>query len=149
MAANPVRAPQSMVPYLSYQDAPAAISFLCEAFGFEERFRLPMADGRIGHAELSFAGNSLYLASSYPEIGFTSPAKLPAVHSQIVIEVEDVDAHYARARKAGATIASEPSDQPHGDREYRAVDPEGHHWSFSTRVREMTPDEIAAAYAGK
>jgi len=149
VAANPLRAPQTIIPYLCYEDAPAAIAFLCEAFGFEERFRLAMADGRVGHAELECGGNALMLASSYPEMGFASPAKLPSVHSQLYVQVEDVDAHFARARKAGATIAAEPSDQPHGDREYRVVDPEGHHWIFATRLREMTPEEITAAYAGK
>ena len=54
----------------------------------------------------------------------------------------------ARARPARRS-PSEPNDAPHGDREYRAVDPEGHRWSFSTRVREMTPDEIRAAYGAK
>ena|SRR2546422_8656606 len=149
MAPRPARAPQAITPYLAYDDAPAAIAFLCAAFGFEERYRLEMPDGRIGHAELEFRGNLLMLASSYPEMGFASPAKLPSVHSQVHIDVEDVDAHCVRARAAGATIASDPADQPHGDRSYRAVDPEGHRWSFSTRLREMTPDEIRAAYGAQ
>ncbi len=146
MADQPRRAPQVIVPYLAYDDAPAAIAFLCAAFGFEETYRLEMPDGRIGHAELSYRGNALMLASSYPELGFASPAKLPSVPSQVHIDVEDVDAHCVAARAAGATIASEPHDAPHGDREYRAVDPEGHRWNFSTRLREMTPAEIRAAY---
>ncbi len=149
MATRPIRGPQAIVPYLAYDDAPAAIAFLCDAFGFEERYRIPMADGRVGHAELVYRGNVLMLASAYPEMGFTSPAKLPTVHTQVHISVEDVDAHFVRARAAGATIASEPTDQPHGDREYRAVDPEGHRFSFSTSVREMSPEEIRAAYAGQ
>ena len=149
MSANSTRSPQSIVPHLAYDDAPAAISFLCAAFGFEEVYRLEMPDGRIGHAELDYCGNALMLASSDPELGFASAAKLPSVHSQLRIEVEDVDAHFARARAAGATIASEPTDAPHGDREYRALDPEGHRWSFASRLREMMPDEIRAAYGAK
>jgi len=146
MAQNPKRTPQSIVPYLAYDDAPAAIAFLCDAFGFEELYRLEMPDGRIGHAELGLRGNVLMLASAYPELGFASPAKLPSVHATLSIDVDDLDAHCARARAAGATIAAEPAEQPHGDRSYRALDPEGHRWTFSTRVREMTPDEIRAAY---
>jgi uncharacterized glyoxalase superfamily protein PhnB len=143
------RGAQVIAPYLSYDDAPAAIAFLCEALGFEEQYRLDMDDGRIGHAELTFAGNVLMLASSYPEMGFTGPAQLPAVHSQLHITVEDVEAHYERARAAGATIAAEPADQPHGDRSYRVNDPEGRRWIFSQPVRAMTPEEIRVAYAGK
>lgn len=147
MSTSPPRGPQAIVPYLAYDDAPAAIEFLCRAFGFEEAFRLPMPDGRIGHAELRFRDNLLMLASSYPEIGFSGPAKLPALHAQVWIEVEDVDAHCARARAAGATIAEEPTDKPYGDRQYLAVDPEGHRWSFSMHLRDVPADEIRAAYA--
>lgn len=145
---QPDRTPQRIVPYLGYADAPAAIGFLCKAFGFEEVYRLEMGDGRIGHAELGLGGNALMLASAYPEMGFQSPAELPAVHGQVHIDVDDVDAHFARAREAGATIAAEPEDQPYGDRSYRAVDPEGHRWIFSTHVRDVSPEEIRAAYAG-
>src|SRR5256885_9954413 len=105
---------QRIIPYLAYADAPAAIDFLCRAFGFEERFRYPMPDGRIGHAELVFQGNVLMLASTYEGFGM-SPADLPAVHGQIICYVDDPDAHFARARAAGATIVVEPTDQ-HGNR---------------------------------
>ena len=54
-----------------------------------------------------------------------------------VVYVDDVDAHFAQAREAGATIATEPEDQPHGARTYRATDPEGHRWIFSQQVRDV------------
>jgi len=123
-------------PYLAYDDAPAAIDFLCRAFGFEERFRYPMPDGRIGHAELVSGGAVVMLASVFEEMGFTSPRKLPGVHCQMHCTVEDVDAHHERARAAGATIAAPPTDQDHGDRVYRATDPEGHRWIFSQPIGE-------------
>ncbi|MEM7413410.1 MAG: VOC family protein [Myxococcota bacterium] len=148
MAQNPVRTPQTIVPYLTYQDAPAAIEFLCKALGFEEAYRLEMGDGKIGHAQLDFAGNQVMLASCYPELGLQSPQDLDGVHCQVHIDVDDVDAHCAHAKSQGATIAMEPTDQPHGDRMYRVVDPEGHRWIFSTRLREMTPEEIRKAYEG-
>jgi len=138
MVANPPEATQRLVPYLAYADAPAAIAFLGRAFGFEEKFRFPMPDGRIGHAELTLDGQRvLMLASVYPEMGFASPADLPGLPSQVFCYVDDVDAHYERARAAGATIAAEPKDEPHGDRMYRAVDPEGHRWMFATHVRDV------------
>jgi uncharacterized glyoxalase superfamily protein PhnB len=56
--------------------------------------------------------------------------------------VDDVDAHFAHAREAGATIAAEPADQFYGDRNYRAIDPEGHQWIFSTHVRDVPPEEM-------
>lgn len=123
---------QRIIPMLAYRDAPAAIAFLCRAFGFEEKYRLDMPDGRIGHAELALAGNKLMLASVWDEGGMKSPMELPAVHSQIYCAVDDVDAHHARARDAGCIIAAAPADQPYGARMYRAVDPEGHRWIFAT-----------------
>jgi PhnB protein len=131
VAANLSQNEQRIVPYLAYADAPAALEFLCRAFGFEERFRMPMPDGSIGHAEITLAGHLIMLASAFPVMGFASPRDLPAVHSQIYVRVEEVDAHYERAKAAGATIATAPTEQ-HGQRMYRAMDPEGHRWIFAT-----------------
>jgi PhnB protein len=121
---------------LSYADAPAAIEFLCNAFGFEERMRLPMPDGRIGHAEVACRDDTVMLASEYPEMGLASPRDMPTRHCQLMCYVDDVDAHYAHAREAGATIIAAPEDQAYGARVYRAIDPEGHRWIFATRTRE-------------
>jgi PhnB protein len=128
--AKRAQAQQRIFPYLAYADAPAAIEFLCRAFGFEESYRLPMPDGRIGHAELAYQGHVLMLASAYQEMGFMSPGDLPAVHAQLHIRVDDLDAHFERAKAAGATIAAEPREQ-HGQRMYRAMDPEGQRWIFA------------------
>jgi PhnB protein len=123
---------QRIVPMLVYADAPAAIEFLCKAFGFEERFRMDMPDGSVGHAELGLGDEVVMLASEWPAGGVLSPLRLPALHAQVYVRVDDVDAHFARARAEGATIATEPADQEHGERSYRAIDPEGHRWIFGT-----------------
>ncbi len=123
---------EQIIPYLAYDDAPGAIDFLCRAFGFTEAFRFPMDDGRVGHAELTLGDRALYLASLWPEMGFVSQRDLAGISSQVYCVVEDVDAHHARARAAGATIASPPADTPNGERVYRAVDPEGHRWIFAS-----------------
>ena len=122
-------------PYLFYSDAPAALEFLCKAFGFEERFRHPMPDGRIGYAELTGPGGDVMLSSVFPEGGFASPLDLPALHSIVHCSVDDADAHCERAKAAGATITSEPSDA-YGLRMYRATDPEGHRWIFAGPIRK-------------
>jgi PhnB protein len=134
MAHEPSQSTQKIVPYLAYADAEAALTFLERAFGFVEVFRFPMPDGRIGHAEVALGDNVLMLASTYPELGFASPQELGSVHSQVFCYVDDVDAHYARSRAAGAVVVDEPRDTDHGDRSYRAMDPEGHRWMFSTRT---------------
>jgi uncharacterized glyoxalase superfamily protein PhnB len=126
--------PQRIYPYLAYADAPAAIDFLCRAFGFEERMRFSMPDGRLGHAEIALSGHVIMLASAHEEMGFNSPTLFTGVHSQVLVQVDDVEAHYQRAKEAGATIAAAPTDQ-HGQRMYRALDPEGHRWIFCNDAR--------------
>jgi PhnB protein len=126
---------QRIIPYLAYRDAPGAIEFLCKAFGFEERYRYPMPDGRIGHAELQLGDDVIFLASEHE--GFiVSPLSLSGVNAQVHVCVDDVDAHHRRARDAGATIAAAPEDQPYGMRMYRALDLEGHKWIFAKEIAE-------------
>ena len=98
---------------------------------------MAMPDGTIGHAEVGYQDNVVMLATTWTAGGLSAPKDLPASHAQIHCYVDDVDGHYERARRAGATIAEEPADQFHGDRTYRAVDPEGHRWMFATRVEDV------------
>ena len=121
--------PNTIAPYLIYRDAPAAIDFLTSAFGFVEKYRFPMDDGRIGHAELACGDGSVMLASSFDGFG-RSPLDLPDVHGQCYCTVDDVDDHFVRARANGATVTSEPANRD-GTRMYRAIDPEGHRWIFA------------------
>lgn len=125
---------QRFTPMLVYADAPAALAFLVEAFGFVERFRMDMPDGSVGHAELGLGDEVVMVASEWQVGGVVSPLRLPALHAQIFVRVDDVDAHFAHARAAGATIATEPADQEYGERTYRAIDPEGQRWIFGAPI---------------
>src|SRR5262245_51875987 len=118
---------------IAYRDAPAAIEFLCGAFGFAERFRMQMPDGRVGHAELAL-GDQVVMLATETEGFLRSPLSLGGLHAQLLCYVDDVDAHFAAAERAGATLIGAPEDQDHGDRSYRAVDPEGHRWIFATPI---------------
>ena len=136
---------QRIVPALSYDDAPAMIEFLCRAFGFVERMRLDMPDGSVGHSSLIIEGEEVTLASAYPEGGLGGPGRLPHLHASVMVYVDDVDAHHARAAAEGAKILQEPEDQFFGDRTYRAVDPEGGNWWFHQEIQAVTADEAQAA----
>ena len=124
-----------IVPTLRYADAPAAIDWLCRAFGFEKRLVVPGEDGRIAHAQLTFAGAMVMLGSAgrggYDDM-IVQPAQAGAETQAPYIIVEDVDAHCARARAAGAEIVIEPADQDHGGRFYACRDPEKHLWNFGS-----------------
>lgn len=142
MVKNPPENTQRVIPYLLYRDAAAAIDFLVTAFGFEERFRMPDDSGRIMHAELGLQDNILMLSTATAELGHASPKDLPAVHTLVCCYVDDVDAHFANAKKHGAEITREVKDEFYGDRTYQAKDPEGHHWSFHTHVRDVSMEEV-------
>ena len=148
MVDNPPAGNQRIIPYLSYADAPAAVEFLCKAYGFEAGVQMEMGDGVLGHAELHLGDNVVFLSTAFAEMGHASPKDLAAVHGQVMIYVDDVDAHYEHARAAGAEIAEEIADQFYGDRNYRTVDPEGHHWIFTQHIRDVSPEELKAAAAG-
>lgn len=142
MVQNPPEGTQRVVPYLMYDDAPAALEFLCRAFGFEERFRMPRPDGAVMHAEVGFQDSVVMLASNVEGSGTASPRSLPARHGLVLCYVDDVDAHHERAVKAGAEIIAELQDQFYGDRSYGARDPEGHHGYFATHVRDVAPGDM-------
>jgi uncharacterized glyoxalase superfamily protein PhnB len=127
-----VRANRSMpsstvIPVLHYADVRATVDWLRRAFGFEER--LAIADHR---SQMMWAGAALVVA----EAGAASTP--PGAHS-VMVRVTDIDAHCARARSAGARIAQEPTTYPYGERQYTAVDPGGHAWTFSESVDDVDP----------
>ena len=125
---------QRIFPMLAYDDAPAALDFLCSAFGFTERSRMKGPDGTIGHAEVALGGNVVMLATTWKAGGMASPRELPGMPSQLFCEVEDVDAHFEQARSGGAVVIAEPENQPYGFRVYRALDPGGHRWLFAAPI---------------
>jgi uncharacterized glyoxalase superfamily protein PhnB len=128
--------PTRIIPTLRYQDAPAAIDWLCRAFGFERHFVVPGDDGTIAHAQLTF-GNGMIMLGSGRDDEFgrlqKTPAQLGGVGTQSpYVIVPDVDAHHARAVAAGARVTMAPMDQDYGGRFYSCRDPEGHLWNFGS-----------------
>jgi uncharacterized glyoxalase superfamily protein PhnB len=138
----------AVIPMLAYEDGAAAIDWLTNAFGFREQVRFTDDDGTITHAELETGDGTIMLATPTPD--YVGPkrlrelsaearkmAEVPYVIDGVLVEVEDVDAHFARAREAGATILSEPEDVSDvGVRHYRVEDPEGHRWMFSQELSQ-------------
>ncbi|TAN32902.1 hypothetical protein EPN29_07785 [bacterium] len=124
---------QRIIPLLVYEDIQAVQSFLVEAFGFGEGTLERDQRGVAVHAEVALRDCVIWLHRVTAEHGLASPSTLPAQHGGVVVLVDDVDAHCERARRAGAVIDSTPTDQPYGQREYAARDPEGGRWYFATR----------------
>jgi uncharacterized glyoxalase superfamily protein PhnB len=117
----------TMFPSLSYDDAPAAVDFLCGAFGFERHAVYTNEDGTIAHAELRF-GNGLVMFGS-------AKGEVPATRGRgggVYVVVDDPDSHCTQARAVGAEITRDLHDTEYGSREYGAKDPEGNDWYFGT-----------------
>jgi len=126
----------TIIPGMRYRDAPAAIEWLCRAFGFEKHAVYPNPDGTIAHAQLSF-GNGMIMLGSVVESEYGKLFKQPdeiggaEIRSAYVV-VTDADAVYATAKAAGATIVIDIKDESYGGRGFSCHDPEGRLWNFGT-----------------
>ena len=138
--AAPASSTPSVVPMISYEDGVAALEWLRKAFGFRETARLTAPDGRLSHGEMEAGDGLIMLASPTPE--YRSPKRhrevceqarkwsaVPWIIDGVLVYVDDLDRHFARAKAAGATILSGIEEGPPG-RRYRAEDLEGHRWFF-------------------
>jgi uncharacterized glyoxalase superfamily protein PhnB len=125
----------TVIPSFRYRDARTAMEFLIRAFGFEKRAAYEGKGGTIEHAELVF-GNGMIMLGTARETGTGQYLKHPdeagAPTNGLYVVVSDADAHYARAKAAGAKILREPVTQDYGGRDYTCQDPEGYVWSFGT-----------------
>jgi PhnB protein len=135
-----------VVPMISYEDGVAALEWLNRAFGFEEVTRMVDAAGRLSHGEMMAGDGLIMLASPTPD--YRSPkhhreaceqarkwSTVPWIIDGVLVYVDDIDSHFARAKAAGATILSEIESGPPG-RRYRAEDFEGHRWFFFDKSEE-------------
>jgi uncharacterized glyoxalase superfamily protein PhnB len=126
----------SIIPGLRYRNAPAAIDWLCNAFGFEKQLVVPNSDGTIAHAQLTFGGGMIMLGSVKADDSerlLRQPDEIGGAETQsLYVVVPDADTHYARAKSAGAQIVFDIKDESYGGRGYTCRDLEGHLWSFGT-----------------
>ncbi len=134
----PVR--PALIPCLRYDDAPAAILFLCDAFGFVPHAIYADDEDQqvIHHAQLLLDGNMIMLGSAgegeaEERYGWKTPKEAGGITMCVCAVVDDPDAHHARAVAAGAEILTEPHDnEGYPGRSYDARDPEGNVWNFGS-----------------
>lgn len=131
MAVSAHQTTSSVYPGLTYDDAPAAIEWLCRAFGFVRRLVVPGPDGTVRHSELSHGSGVVFVNSPRAGEKRVSPRSLDGSHELTVVYVEDPDGHCVAAEAAGAEVMERPADSPQG-RGYTVRDLEGHLWHFGT-----------------
>lgn len=133
----------AVIPMIAYENGPAAMDWLIDAFGFRERDRR-VEDGRLTHGELDTGGGGIVMLAT-PSVHYHGPKRhreecesamawhdVPYIIDGYLVYVDGVDAHFQRAKAAGATILSEVTGGENGKR-YRAEDLEGHRWMFIER----------------
>lgn len=138
MPAAPAQTKANIIPCLRYRDAPAAIEWLCQTFGFEQHMVVPGPDNTVVHAQLSFGNGMIMLGSAksvdteYAQL-IKQPADIGGAQTQtIYVVVDDADAMYERARGGGAPIVIDIKDEDYGGRGFTCRDIEGHIWTFGT-----------------
>ena len=132
----------SVTPYLIVHDGVQALSWYQKAFGAVELLRIPMPDGRIGHAELQMGTSRLMLADESAEAMAKSAQAYGGSPMSLLFYVEDVDGVVARALAAGARLVLPVEDKFYGDRAGSMQDPFGHHWYLATHVEDVEPEEL-------
>jgi uncharacterized glyoxalase superfamily protein PhnB len=135
----PKKTTVNIIPGMRYHDAPAAIDWLCRAFGFEKHLVVPgEEEGVIAHAQLRYGNGMVMLGTAGSHGGgfddvMTTPRDIGGRETQSAyVIVEDADAHHARAVAAGAEVVLPLEDKDYGGRGYSCRDPEGHVWSFGS-----------------
>lgn len=126
----------NIIPGMRYRDAPAAIEWLCRAFGFSRHLVVPDDDGGIAHAQLVL-GNGMIMLGSYRDEGeydrlVRMPDDVGGSTQAAYIVIEEIEDHYLRAVEAGARVVYELAEQDYGGKLYSVLDPEGHLWNFGS-----------------
>ena len=124
----------SVTPYLVVQGAGKLIDFMKAAFDAQEVSRMSMPDGSIGHAEMRIGDSMVMLGEARDQ--------WKAMPTSLYLYLEGVDAVYARALAAGATVVSEPKDQFYGDRSGAVLDMCGNFWWMATHVEDVSEEEM-------
>jgi uncharacterized glyoxalase superfamily protein PhnB len=134
----------SVTPHLICKGAAKAIDFYTKAFGATEIYRMPMPDGTtLMHAMIQIGNSFIMLADEFPDYGCFGPSHYNGTGVVIHLYVNDTDAFFNKAVKAGATSLMPPTDMFWGDRYGKLKDPFGHEWSIATHIEDLSPDEMA------
>jgi PhnB protein len=134
---------RTLTPALTVRNGAEAIDFYKEAFGAQERYRMATPDGKkVVHAELKIGDSIFMVGAEMPGQESRSPQALGGTTCGFYVYVEDVDAAFARAVAAGATVKEPVEDKFWGDRVGSVLDPSGHVWMLATHVEDLEPEEM-------
>ena len=144
---EPLAAPGPIAPHLVYEDVGTAIAWLCETFGFVERFRYG-PEGNLVGAQLAVGEGAIFLirprkgqSPDWADKATFRPPQPDEVTHSLSVPVEDVDHHYEHTRQCGAHILRPPETYAFGERQYTVEDLAGHRWTFTQSVADAAPED--------
>jgi PhnB protein len=128
--------------HLTVDGAARASVWYAEALDAIERNRIALPDGRLIHVELAFGDLTVMLADEFPEMSSWGPLHYGGSYGAIYLHVVDVDPVWSRALDAGATVVRPLADAFWGERDGQILDPFGHRWGLTQRLRDVPIDEM-------
>jgi uncharacterized glyoxalase superfamily protein PhnB len=131
----------TVLPHVVVQDVAEAIAWFTKVFGFSEHYRY--GDPAAPSGAQIHLGNAWIMLRGARE-DCASPGQLGYGTQSLTVFVEDVDAHFQRAKSAGAKIVEELHETEYGERQYGVVDLDGHHWLFARHARDVSPSDWGA-----
>jgi uncharacterized glyoxalase superfamily protein PhnB len=137
----------TMLAHLTYQNVAAALAWLTTTFGFVEHYRYGDPGGPVSGAQMHLG--EAWIMLNRARAGSASPAQVGHSTQSLTVFVDNVDAHFGRAKSAGAKIVEDLHETVYGERQYGVEDLEGHHWLFSQHARDVSPEEWGATIAGR
>jgi PhnB protein len=137
----------TITAHIVVQGAERAAAFYTDAFGAQERSRIPTPDGRLMSVRLRIGDSDLHLADEFPEMGVLAPPSIGGTPVVLALDVEDAEAAFAQALAAGAQVRQPLAEMFWGDRHGQLEDPFGHRWNIAQHVRDVPHDEVVAAAA--
>jgi PhnB protein len=129
-------------PYLIVKGAAAALDFYKKVFGATELMRMEGPGGAVMHAEVKIGDSVIMLGDEMPAMGANSPQTIGGSPVGLCLYFPDVDARFAAAVAAGASVKRPVQDQFYGDRSGTIVDPFGHVWTIATHIEDVSPEEM-------
>jgi uncharacterized glyoxalase superfamily protein PhnB len=139
-----------VIPQLVYSDVSEACDWLSRVFGFTERWRAGNH-----RAQLAFGDGALVVMETRvvptDEPNATvhvTPESADRMSHGVLVRVDDTDAHHAHAREQGARVLQAPKDFPYGERQYAALDIDGHRWTFSQSIADVAPEDWGGRTGG-
>lgn len=137
-----------LLPHLAYQNLEHAIDWLTTVFGFVELYRYGESGGEVSGAQMRL-GEAVIMLHRARRPRYSTPAELGCGTQSLTAFVDNVDAHFQRAKAAGARIVEDLHETVYGERQYGVEDLDGHHWLFSQHARDVRPDQWGAIIANR